>query len=114
MIPIIDIEQTGRRIKLLCEANHYSVRKLQEDLCINCPQSIYNWYRGKTLPDLDHLFMLSRLLHVPMHWLLVAEDWELMVKKKVFFRRVPGLYRMSSYYSYDSIKNARDFNREMN
>ena len=95
--PAIDMKQTGRRIQKLCRVNGYSVRDLQRYLLIGCPQSIYNWFHGKTLPSLDHLFALSVLLHIPMNWMLVAEP---EVCKRQHIRRLtrhPQMQRMRTY-----------------
>lgn len=92
--PVIDMEQTGKRIKKLCSVNHYSVRELQSYLHISCPQSIYNWYHGKTLPSLDHLYALSYLLHVPISWLLVSRDTDCRRNR---VDRIPQLKRIDAY-----------------
>lgn len=95
--PVIDMEQTGIRIKKMCMVNGYSVRDLQDYLEISCPQSIYNWYHGKTLPSLDHMFVLSCLLHVPMSWLLVAEPSVYIQHQRRRFGRIPLMRRLESY-----------------
>lgn len=96
-LPAIDMEQTGRRIRQLCVIHGYSVRDLQKYLFINCPQSIYNWFHGKTLPSLDHLFALSMMLHVPMNWLVVEKPaagtrWQIRR-----FVRHPQIRRVDAY-----------------
>ena len=96
-LPEIDMEQTGRRLRRLCTINGYSVRDLQKYLLINCPQSIYNWFHGKTLPSLDHLFALSMLLHVPMNWLVVAEPGACRKQQIRRFARHPQMRRMDAY-----------------
>ncbi|MDO5409114.1 MAG: helix-turn-helix transcriptional regulator [Lachnospiraceae bacterium] len=95
--PVIDMGRTGKRIRQLCMVNGYTVRRLQEYLQIVCPQSIYNWYHGKTLPSLDHLFALSVLLHIPMNWLLVAEATEYERYRKRRFGRMPQMRRLVAY-----------------
>lgn len=95
--PIIDMERTGKRIKQLCAANGYSVRDLQSYLQISCPQSIYNWYYGKTLPSLDHMVALSYLLHIPMNWLLVAGTADSKQHRNPYFCKNSHLRRMEVY-----------------
>lgn len=95
--PIIDMERTGLRIRKLCTANGYSVRDLQGYLEISCPQSIYNWYHGKALPSLDHLFALSHLLHVPMSWLLVERSTGYARHQKRRRSRIPQMRRLEAY-----------------
>lgn len=67
----IDLVKTGRRIKETIFGHGYTVRQIQEYLQLSCPQPIYRWFKGKTLPSVDNLFALSRLLHVHMEDLLV-------------------------------------------
>lgn len=74
--PIIDITQTGQRIKSVCTSRGYSVKRLQELLQIGARQSIYDWYNGKTLPSLDNLLALSRLFKVPIEDFIVCKKAE--------------------------------------
>lgn len=103
--PEIDMERTGRRIWQLCTINGYSVRELQKYMMISCPQSIYNWFHGKTLPSLDHLFALSMLLHVPMNWLLVAEPAACRKQQKRRFGRIPQMRRIDAYRHFAGYKD---------
>lgn len=67
----LDAVQTGRKIDSAIKQSGYSIRELQEMLGLSCPQPIYRWIRGRTLPSIDNLYMLSRILEVPMDELLV-------------------------------------------
>ena len=67
----LDAVQTGRKIENAIKQSGYSIRELQEMLGLSCPQPIYRWIRGCTLPSIDNLYMLSRILKVPMDELLV-------------------------------------------
>lgn len=67
----LDAVQTGRKIDSAIKQSGYSIRELQEMLGLSCPQPIYRWIRGHTLPSIDNLYMLSRILKVPMDELLV-------------------------------------------
>lgn len=67
----LDAVQTGRKIHDAIKQSGYSIRELQEMLGLSCPQPIYRWIRGRTLPSVDNLYMLSRILEVPMDELLV-------------------------------------------
>lgn len=70
----IDMQETGKKIKYLLESRGYTPRMLQEYLHLSCVQPIYRWYKGLILPSVDHLFMLSQLLHVHMEDFLVKEN----------------------------------------
>lgn len=68
----LDIVQTGKQIEYYMKKSGYSVRELQTALNLSCPQPIYKWIRGKYLPSIDHLYVMSRLFHTHMEELIVA------------------------------------------
>lgn len=69
----IDMKQTGALLKKIIEKSGYTVKDIQEMLHLSCPQPVYRWYKGKILPSVDHLYVLSRLLKVHMEDLLVSK-----------------------------------------
>lgn len=69
--PVIDMGASGRHLKALCTAAGYTPQQLCRLLKMSAPQSVYHWYRGRTLPSNDNLFALSRLLETHMEELLV-------------------------------------------
>ena len=85
--PNIDMQQTGRKLKYMIESAGYTPRIIQDYLHLSCVQPIYRWYKGKILPSVDHLFMLSELLNVHME--------DLLVKKNA----VPMIYDIEQCYS---------------
>lgn len=85
--PNIDLQRTGQKMKRMMESAGYTPRMLQEYLHLSCVQPIYRWYKGKILPSVDHLFMLSELLGVHM------EDF--LVKTNV----IPVIYDIEHYCS---------------
>ncbi len=68
----INMEQSGRKIQQFIAGSGYDVKWIQEYLHLSCPQPIYRWFKGKVLPSVDHLFMLSRLFGVHMEDFLVS------------------------------------------
>lgn len=70
----IDMKRTGKRMKYIMESAGYTPRMIQEYLHLSCVQPIYRWYKGLILPSVDHLFMLSELLHVHMEDFLVKKN----------------------------------------
>ena len=70
----LDAVLTGRKIHSAIKQSGYSIRELQEMLGLSCPQPIYRWIKGRTLPSIDNLYMLSRILGVHMEELLVPRD----------------------------------------
>ena len=74
--PTIDMKRTGRQIERLRKDRGLSVRELQAYFGFEHPQAIYKWQWGESLPSVDNLFALARLLRVPMQDLLVGTDQE--------------------------------------
>lgn len=74
MYKSIDMIKTGIRLKRMINEAGYNVRYIQSYLHLSCPQSIYRWFKGKTLPSVEHLSALSDLLHVSMNELLVLQE----------------------------------------
>ena len=72
--PNIDMQRTGRKLKHMLESAGYTPRIIQDYLHLSCVQPIYRWYKGKILPSVDHLLMLSELLNVHMEDLLVKKN----------------------------------------
>lgn len=70
----INMEQSGRKIQQFITKNGYDVKWIQEYLHLSCPQPVYRWFKGKVLPSVDHLFMLSRLFGVHMEDFLVSKS----------------------------------------
>lgn len=84
--PAIDIEKTGKKLKDLIGESGYSIRAIQELLHLSCPQPIYRWMKGQTLPTVDHLYALARIFHLHMEELLVQKEKngaELFVLEKI-------------------------------
>lgn len=69
--PGIDLRATGHNIFRLREERGYSVADLQEYFGFAAPQAVYKWQNGQSLPTVDNLYALSRLLGVPMDDILV-------------------------------------------
>lgn len=72
--PNIDMQQTGIRIHQLIKESGYTVKQIQEYLHLSCPQPIYRWFKGQILPSLDHVYAISKLLHVHMEDMLVTKS----------------------------------------
>lgn len=70
----LDAVLTGQKIHNAIKQGGYSIKEMQEMLGLSCPQPIYRWIKGRTLPSIDNLYMLSKILGVPMEDLLVPEN----------------------------------------
>lgn len=71
--PVIDMVSTGRNIARLREERGLTVRDLQSYFGFEEPRAIYKWQQGKTLPSVDNLYALSRILNVPMNDILIEQ-----------------------------------------
>ncbi|MSS13993.1 helix-turn-helix domain-containing protein [Porcincola intestinalis] len=77
MVPAIDQKATGRQIHRLLKLRGFTVQDVKERLMLGCVQSVYHWLDGQSLPSLDNLYALSRMLRVPMDRLIIGtEDYE--------------------------------------
>lgn len=72
----LDLILTGQRIHSVIYGNGYSVKEIQEILSLECPQSVYRWMKGYSLPSVDNLYMLSKLFGMHMEDLLVEKVQE--------------------------------------
>ena len=70
---VINIEQTGIRIKELRRKAGFSVKDLQKAIGLISCQAIYKWQEGKTLPTIDNLIVLSELFHVPVDQIIIRD-----------------------------------------
>lgn len=76
MKPIyLSIQQkaTGERIRELLLNHGYTVKDIQEVMGFENPQAIYKWLSGKSLPSLDNLLILSKVLHTSIEDILVID-----------------------------------------
>ena len=69
----IRLPETGNHIKQLLKTNGYTVKDVQSAMGFENPQAIYKWMSGKSLPSLDNLVILSKILHSSMEDILVVD-----------------------------------------
>lgn len=69
----IDVEATGQRIDRAMRENGYDVGSLARFMNVSY-QTVYRWTRGKVLPDIQNLYILSMLLGVKMDDLIEGND----------------------------------------
>ena len=50
------------------------MKGLQEYLGLSCPQGVYQWQAGRSLPSVDNLYAVSRLWGVSMNEILVERE----------------------------------------
>lgn len=65
MAPIyimIDQEETGQNIQHLMHRKGLKVRDVQEACGLEKPQAVYKWIHGQSLPSIDNLLILAKIL----------------------------------------------------
>ena len=65
--PVLSLEETGSNIKKLRMGKGISVKELQGLLGFDNPQAIYNWERGRNMPSIDNLLVLSEIFGVSIN-----------------------------------------------
>jgi len=66
-------KETGDHIRTLMRDHGYTVRDIQEAMGFENPQAVYHWLNGRSLPSIDNLLILSRLLDAAMEDILVID-----------------------------------------
>ncbi len=61
-----DMKGTGQKIKTVMEQKGITPRQVQARLGFPYVQTIYNWFAGKNMPNLDNLLALESILGVKM------------------------------------------------
>ena len=77
------MKKTGEKIKALCKEKNITVKDVQRELFISAHQSIYDWFAGKSLPSVDNMYRLSKLLQVHMEDLIVEPEKPVVEAQKM-------------------------------
>ncbi|MDE6219098.1 MAG: helix-turn-helix domain-containing protein [Lachnospiraceae bacterium] len=75
----LDLIMTGQVLKHMIKKKGYTISEIQKELKLSCPQPIYRWMSGQTLPSLDHLYKLSALLKMHMEDLVIPRQDEVWI-----------------------------------
>lgn len=67
-------KETGENIRRLLKSNGYTVKDVQEVMGFENPQAVYKWLFGKSLPSLENLLILSKLLNISIENILVLDE----------------------------------------
>ena len=66
--------ETGHRIKELIVRKGYTVKDVQGAMGFENPQAIYKWISGKSMPSLDNIIILSKMLNTEIENILVLDE----------------------------------------
>lgn len=72
-MPTIDLKATGLNIKVKIKEKNIAVKDLKDLLGFGTPQAIYKWFKGATLPTLDNLVILAKILDTTLDDLIVLK-----------------------------------------
>lgn len=72
----IDMAATGRKIKSLMDARHMKATEVSSFMGFQEPRAVYKWLSGTTLPSVDNLMRLSKLLDTPMDEILQVHEYQ--------------------------------------
>ena len=70
----IQQKETGENIRRLLKSNGYTVKDIQGAMGFENPQAVYKWLSGKSLPNLENLLILSKLLNISIENILVVDE----------------------------------------
>lgn len=90
--PIINMYQTGQKIKQIMQRRGLTVRDIQEYLGLVTPQSIYHWFHGRNMPTVDNFYALSELFQLPVDVMLCGNR-----KMNYDFVRCTSYYHLYLY-----------------
>lgn len=79
--PVLNLQATGARIKQLMKQSGVTARDLQCLMDFQYIQTIYNWTRGKNMPTIDNLIVLSEIFGVTINEIVVTNTVEVALKK---------------------------------
>ena len=61
--PVIDKKKMGDTLKRYMQERRLTARDVQEYLGLACVQTVYRWIAGISVPTVDNLYALSRLMN---------------------------------------------------
>ena len=67
----VDMAATGANIKRLRQERGLSARDIQDAMGFDSPSAVYKWERGRSLPSLEHLMVLSKLFGIRIEDILI-------------------------------------------
>ena len=71
--PVIDKKKMGDTLKSYMQEQGLTARDVQEYLGLACVQTVYRWMAGVSVPTVDNLYALSRLMNISIDALVVSK-----------------------------------------
>ena len=66
MFPTINKKETGVNLQRIMDMRGVKPKDIQEYLGFGCVQSVYRWLDGVSMPTVDNLYAISKMLQVPI------------------------------------------------
>ena len=73
-LPYIDVIATGININDLRMSAGLSVKDIQNVFGFSTPQAIYKWIRGDSIPSVDNLVVLAKVLGVTINDIIICKE----------------------------------------
>ena len=71
-MPIVDMKETGNRIKSMIRQKGMKISDIQAIFGFNTPQAIYKWMRGDAMPTIDNIVVLADIFGVEISDIIVV------------------------------------------
>ena len=75
-LPYIDVTATGININDLRMSAGLSVKDIQSVFGFSTPQAVYKWIRGDSIPSVDNLVVLAKVLGVTINDIIICKEGE--------------------------------------
>ena len=73
-LPYIDAIETGININDLRMSAGLSVKDIQSVFGFSTPQAVYKWIRGDSIPSVDNLVVLAKVLGVTINDIIICKE----------------------------------------
>lgn len=73
-LPYIDVIETGININDLRMSAGLSVKDIQNVFGFSTPQAVYKWIRGDSIPSVDNLVALAKVLGVTINDIIICKE----------------------------------------
>ena len=72
--PVIDKKKLGSTLKRYMQDRGLTARDVQEYLGLDCVHTVYRWTAGISIPTVDNLYALSRLMNISIDALVGSKS----------------------------------------
>jgi|GEM_PF-315573 len=114
MFPTINKKETGVNLRRIMDMRGVKPKDIQEYLGFGCVQSVYRWLDGVSMPTVDNLYAISKMLQVPSILIKMAQLNRRKTVLDVMRKRLPkSREEQRSYMSRNSVPEYRYINYDL-